>query len=97
EFYSLSLHDALPILLLNDVAIKLAFGKLILFEGKKILLVDKEVGRGQPELTNKLHADLLILSGNPKVYLKELNKLVDFTKVIFRSEEHTSELQSREK
>ncbi|MES2619916.1 MAG: ComEC/Rec2 family competence protein [Bacteroidota bacterium] len=64
---------------------QLPFGKLILFEEKKILIVDTALEKNTFELKNKLKVDLVVLSHNPKVYLENLSTLVDFNEVVFDS------------
>jgi len=64
---------------------QLPFGKLIQFEGKKIMVVDSSLEKAEFELKNKLKVDLVILSHSPRVYLSELKKLVEFNEVIFDS------------
>lgn len=63
----------------------LDFGNLILFEGKKILVVDSALEKIHFEMEKKLKVDLVILSYSPKVYLENLKKLIDFDEVIFDS------------
>jgi len=64
---------------------QLPIGKLILFEGKKILVVDSALEKNDFELKQKLKVDLVILSHNPKVYLENLKKLIEFGEVVFDS------------
>ena len=64
---------------------QLAVGKVMQFEGKKILVIDSTIGKFDFEMGKKLKVDLVILSHSPKVYLSELNKVVDFEEVIFDS------------
>lgn len=63
----------------------LAFGNLILFEGKKILVVDSALEKINFEMKKKLQVDLVILSHNPKVYLENLKKLIDIDEIVFDS------------
>lgn len=64
---------------------QLPFGELIAFEGKKVLVVDTVLPKIKFEMEKKLKIDLLILSHNPKIYLEQLEKLIDFDEVIFDS------------
>jgi competence protein ComEC len=64
---------------------KLPFGELILFEDRKILLIDSLLGKIDFEIEKKLRVDLVILSHSPKVYLENLKKLIDFDEVVFDS------------
>ena len=64
---------------------QLAVGDLIMFEGKKILVVDSALEKTKFEIEKKLKVDLVILSHSPKVYLENLKKLIDFDEVIFDS------------
>ncbi len=64
---------------------QLPWGKLILFENKKILIVDSVLGKTNFEMDKKIKVDLVILSHSPKAYLENLKKLIDFDEVIFDS------------
>lgn len=64
---------------------RLAIGDLILFEGKRILVVDSALEKTNFEMKKKLKVDLVILSHSPKVYLENLKKLIDFDEVVFDS------------
>ena len=66
-------------------AFQFSFGKLILFEGKRILIVDKDLRRMNAVPQNKLRVDLVIISGNPNLYIDQLRKLVDFNELVFDS------------
>jgi uncharacterized membrane protein len=61
------------------------FGKLILFEGKKVLLIDSALEKIDFPVEQKFQVDLLILSHTPIVDLENLNKLIDFNEVVFDS------------
>lgn len=69
----------------STLSAELPFGKIICFQHKKILVVDKEVKKVRQEVAEKLKVDYVLLSHNPKVYLTELAKLVDFNAIIFDS------------
>ena len=60
-------------------------GKIILFEGKKILLVDSLATANYYGTKIKLRPDLVILSGNIKVSIPILKKSIDFNEVVFDS------------
>ena len=64
---------------------QLPVGKLLVFEGKKILLVDSTLEKVNFEVGEKLKVDLVILSHSPKVYLENLKKFVEFEEVVFDS------------
>jgi competence protein ComEC len=64
---------------------QLPVGKLIEFEGRKILVIDSAMEKTDFEIKNKLKTDLVILSHSPKIYLNHLKKLVEFDEVIFDS------------
>ena len=64
---------------------QLAIGKLIQFEGKRVLVVDSALEKTEFVLDKKLKVDLLILSHSPKVYLQNLKKLIEFDEAIFDS------------
>ena len=61
------------------------FGKLFLFSGKKILVVDSEIRRVPFELQNKLQTDIVVLSNNRTVYIDQLRKLISFKLIVFDS------------
>lgn len=63
----------------------IAQGKIILFEGKKILLVDSSSVFNPYGVKTKLKPDLVIFSNVPKVSIPILKKSVDFNDVIFDS------------
>ena len=64
---------------------RIAQGKIILFEGKKILIVDS-LSTANPYGTKpKLKTDLVIISGNTKVSIPVLKKSIDFDEVVFDS------------
>ncbi len=63
----------------------LTAGRLILFEGKKILLVDSTATANPYGSKIKLKPDLVILSGNIKTSIPILKKSVNFNEVIFDS------------
>lgn len=60
-------------------------GKLFLFEGKKVLLVDSDIRNVPFELQNKLHADIVVLSNNRTIYIDQLPKILSFTRIVFDS------------
>ncbi len=64
---------------------QLAAGKLIQFDGRKILVVDSGLEKNDFVLEKKLKVDLVILSHNPKVYLENLKKLIEFDELVFDS------------
>jgi competence protein ComEC len=64
---------------------QLVVGKLLHFEGKRVLVVDSALEKTDFVLDKKLKVDLLILSHSPKVYLKNLKKMIEFDEVIFDS------------
>lgn len=63
----------------------LTTGRLILFEGKKILLVDSLATASYYGAKIKLRPDLVILSGNIKISIPILKKSVDFDEIVFDS------------
>jgi len=60
-------------------------GRLILFEGKKILLIDSLTAFSYYGTKIKLKPDLVILSGNIKASIPILKKSIDFDEVVFDS------------
>jgi len=70
---------------IKETPLPMNFGKLILFEGLKILVIDSSVGRSVPILKNKLKIDLLILSHSPKVSLAEIGNTFDCKELVFDS------------
>lgn len=69
----------------TSLSAELPFGRIICFQNKKILVVDKEVKKVRRAVVKRLKVDYVLLSHNPKVYLTDLAKLVDFDSVIFDS------------
>jgi competence protein ComEC len=71
---------------------QLSFGKLVLFEGKKILIINSA-----PESNYKndspLKLELVIISGNPKIHIPQLKKLFDFKQVVFDSSNKTNNVR----
>lgn len=63
----------------------IALGKVILFEGKTVLVIDTVPKYHSWQQNKKLKADLVIISHNPKLYIHDLQKLCDFDKLIFDS------------
>lgn len=61
----------------------LPFGKIVLFEGVKIIEVDSSLEKINFSMQKKLKVDLVIISHSPKIYLNELQKLFDFNEVVF--------------
>ena len=85
----LSLTDSI-ILKPGLVSMGLRQGKLILFEGKKVLLLDSLATADIYGTRIKLKADLVILSGAPKVSIPILKRSIDFDEVVFDSSTKTS-------
>ncbi len=69
----------------DEISKELPFGKLFTFSGKRVLVVNGEIEKQQSALANKLKADYVVLSGNAKVYLSNLQKVTEFDKLIFDS------------
>lgn len=69
----------------NEVSKELPFGKILTFSGKRILVVNREIERQPSALASKLKVDYVVLSGNAKVYLSNLQKVAEFDKLIFDS------------
>jgi len=67
------------------MGIQLPIGRLLTFHGNKILVVDSPVVKNDFILTQKLKVDLVVLSHSPKVFLKNLQNLIDFREVVFDS------------
>lgn len=70
---------------ISNVALQLPFGKLVLFAGYKVVIVDSAVTKFSNDFSNKLQADYVVLSHNAKVYLENLCKAIDFGQLIFDS------------
>lgn len=64
---------------------RIEVGRIVLFEGKKILIVDSLSTVEYAGTKLKLKPDLVILSGTLKVSLPILKKTVDFDEVVFDS------------
>ncbi|HRG87514.1 MAG TPA: ComEC/Rec2 family competence protein [Chitinophagales bacterium] len=64
-------------------ATRITGGRIVLFEGKTILVVDSVLNRYS--VTPKLQADLVILSNNAKVPIAGLQQVCNFSKVVFDS------------
>ncbi len=64
---------------------QLPIGKLIQFENHKILFIDTAIDKIDCEMQHRLRVDLVVISHNPKVYLENLGKAVEFHEVIFDS------------
>lgn len=64
---------------------QLGFGKLFLFAGRNVLVVDTGLKKLDFVMDKKLKVDLLILSHSPKVYVENLQKIIDFDEVVFDS------------
>lgn len=63
----------------------LPFGKLMFFNGERILMIDTAMEKIDFDIERKLKVDLVVLSHNPKLYLQNLKKAVDFNEVVFDS------------
>ncbi|MFN8285238.1 MAG: ComEC/Rec2 family competence protein [Chitinophagales bacterium] len=66
-----------------DGALSLPFGKLVEFEGKRVLIVDKEVIGNTPK--QKLKVDVCIISQSPKLYITKLKAVIDCDMLVFDS------------
>jgi len=64
---------------------RIAQGRVVLFEGKKILVADSLSTADYNGTRLKLKVDLVILSGTLKITLPVLKKSVDFDEVVFDS------------
>ena len=58
---------------------------MIFFEGKKILVVQKDIEKNIGALHEKLNVDFVVISGSPKIYLQDLKNVADFKQIIFDS------------
>src|SRR5690606_41001976 len=95
QWFTLSLHDALPILL-ETYAFKRALPRL---EEKHIEDLEKILERMKVKTTEKNWSDLFDLDMQFHHYIVKVcgnSRLISIYDSIHRSEEHTSELQSRE-
>ncbi|MDW8419303.1 MAG: ComEC/Rec2 family competence protein [Chitinophagales bacterium] len=63
-------------------AMEIPFGKWISWRGKSIFIVNKDIPKTLAEPTEKLHADFVIVSGNPRLYINTLCKVVQFSLLI---------------
>lgn len=72
---------------------QVALGKIILFEGKTVLLIDTVLKYHSWQMDKKLKADLVIISHNPKLYISDLQKLCDFTELVFDSSNKRKRLE----
>ena len=59
---------------------KLPFGAIYIIDGKRIVVIDKELAYHDP---SKLKADIVILSGNTKITIDEIKQRIDFKEVVF--------------
>ncbi|MBK8657948.1 MAG: ComEC family competence protein [Bacteroidetes bacterium] len=62
---------------------RLPFGKFLQVGGQRIVVVDTAISKGLTDIRNKLKVDVVVLSHNPRLYIAELKKLVDFDKIVF--------------
>jgi competence protein ComEC len=74
------LHGARPVELLHDVFIT---NHLLVISHKTVLLIDKPVPA--MALAEKIPVDIIILSGNPKIYLGRLAAVFDCPQYVFDS------------
>src|SRR5207247_4376819 len=95
ELHTLSLHDALPI---SDSGASGSDVSSAALAGKKVLVVDDDI-RNIFALTAMLERQKMevvsVDSGQEALELLQQNDDIDIALVDVRSEEHTSELQSR--
>src|SRR3712207_8618745 len=87
EIYTLSLHDALPILFINPLLVLVIFPYNAIVMASNIVDLPLPVG---PNIPNKPFSVNLL-----KFITCSLSKLLS-PLILRRSEEHTSELQSRQ-
>jgi hypothetical protein len=73
-----------------------AVGKIILFEGEKVLIVDSVYPPLSVLAKRKLKVDLLVLTGNPQVSLTQFRNSVDFSDVVFDSSNKPKRIESWE-
>ncbi len=66
-----------------DSATALPFGKLVVFEGKRILVLDKELYGSVSR--QKLKVDVCIVSQSPKLYIAKLKSVIDCGLLVFDS------------
>ena len=64
---------------------RIAAGQIVLFEGKKILIIDSLSVADYSGTRQKLKPDLVIISGTLKVSIPTLKKSIDFNDVVFDS------------
>lgn len=69
----------------GEISKALPFGKIFTFSGKRVLVINGEIEKQQNPLADKLKADYVVLTGNAKVYLSNLQKVAEFDKLIFDS------------
>lgn len=67
----------------NANAIDVAIGKWVNFSGKSILIIDGSLPGWQKYPSQKLKADYVVLSHNPKLYINKLLNYVDTPLIIF--------------
>lgn len=63
----------------------LPFGKLLQCANKKILIIDSALEKPKFEMPQKLNVDIVVLTGNPKIYIDRVQSLVRFNEIIFDS------------
>ncbi len=68
-----------------DICKQFDFGKLALFEGKKILIVNSTITGSGFDGAQKMKVDLVIISGKAKGSLEGLRKMFDFNEIVFDS------------
>lgn len=62
---------------------QMPFGKLFVVNDFSVLVVDQALPKTNDIFQNRLKVDVVILSHNPKVYLENLKKIIDFDEVVF--------------
>ena len=67
----------------NEAYQRLPFGKFLQIGGQRIVVVDSAISKGLTDLRYKLKADIVVLSHNPRLYIGELKKLIDFNEIVF--------------
>jgi competence protein ComEC len=78
------IKDKTPLEAQNKNIWQYDFGKLIWYEGKKILIADSAIS-AKTKIRNPLKIDMLIVSGSPKISISQLKNLFDFKQVVFDS------------
>lgn len=74
-------------------ALPVSGGHILQFEGKTILVIDSSINHHTAALHNRLQADWVIVSHNPRLYIDELQHICNFKLLVFDSSNKNKRLQ----